>query len=189
MSARFTPPDNEAMVGPFAQCVRHPNATPLTYHGTNSWILAAPNDGACVVVDPGPDDAACIGRIAEACARRGLTVAAVAVTHDHFDHAECAEEAGRVFGAPVLGVASGTLGPGPLELPGVSLAIEVVPLPGHSSDSVGFLVEEGALVVTGDVVFAQSPTMVCWPDGRMGDYLASLDVLGAWWPSAAWSAC
>ena len=49
MSARFTPPDNEAMVGPFAQCVRHPNATPLTYHGTNSWILAAPNDGACVV--------------------------------------------------------------------------------------------------------------------------------------------
>ena len=78
----------------------------------------------------------------------------------------------------MLGVASGTLGPGPLELPGVSLAIEVVPLPGHSSDSVGFLVEEGALVVTGDVVFAQSPTMVCWPDGRMGDYLASLDVLG-----------
>ena len=79
MSARFTPPDNEAMVGPFAQCVRNPNATPLTYHGTNSWILAAPNDGACVVVDPGPDDAACIGRIAEACARRGLTVAAVAM--------------------------------------------------------------------------------------------------------------
>ena len=75
-------------------------------------------------------------------------------------------------------MAAGTLGPGPLELPGVSLAIEVVPLPGHSSDSVGFLVEEGALVVTGDVVFAQSPTMVCWPDGRMGDYLASLDVLG-----------
>ena len=79
MSARFTPPDNEAMVGAFAQCVRHPNATPLTYHGTNSWILAAPDDGACLVVDPGPDDAACIGRIAEACARRGLTVAAVAM--------------------------------------------------------------------------------------------------------------
>ena len=77
MSARFAPPDNEAMVGAFAQCVRHPNATPLTYHGTNSWILAAPDDGACLVVDPGPDDAACIGRIAEACARRGLTVAAV----------------------------------------------------------------------------------------------------------------
>lgn len=178
MSARFAPPDNEAMVGAFAQCVRHPNATPLTYHGTNSWILAAPDDGACLVVDPGPDDAACIGRIAEACARRGLTVAAVAVTHDHFDHAECAEEASRVFGAPVLGMAAGTLGCGPLELPGVSLSIEVVPLPGHSSDSVGFYVEEGALVVTGDVVFAQSPTMVCWPDGRMGDYLASLDVLG-----------
>ena len=45
MSARFTPPDNEAMVGPFAQCVRHPNATPLTYHGTNSWILAVGHAG------------------------------------------------------------------------------------------------------------------------------------------------
>lgn len=114
---------------------------------------------------------------------------AVAVTHDHFDHAECAEEAGRVFGAPVLGMAAGTLGCGPLELPGVSLSIEVVPLPGHSSDSVGFYVEEGALVVTGDVVFAQSPTMVCWPDGAWATIWRVWTCLGAWWPSAAWSAC
>ncbi|MFR1168385.1 MAG: hypothetical protein ACLSDQ_12875 [Adlercreutzia equolifaciens] len=45
---RFTPPDN-GMVGPFAQCVRHPT-TPLTYHGTNSWIFAARTTAA--VVDP-----------------------------------------------------------------------------------------------------------------------------------------
>ena len=107
----------------------------------------------------------------------GLSVMAGPILHLLYP-ARPEEAAAAAWHLSVLGVASGTLGPGPLELPGVSLAIEVVPLPGHSSDSVGFLVEEGALVVTGDVVFAQSPTMVCWPDGRMGDYLASLDVLG-----------
>ena len=48
MSARFTPPDNEAMVGPFAQCVRHPNATPLTYHGTNISKTAPMLTASCV---------------------------------------------------------------------------------------------------------------------------------------------
>ena len=54
MSARFAPPDNEAMVGVFAQCVRHPNATPLTYHGTNSWILAAPTTPPASGASPRP---------------------------------------------------------------------------------------------------------------------------------------
>lgn len=170
-------PETGEMVGECAQCVRHPNASPLTYHGTNSWIVAAPGDAACIVVDPGPDDAACIGRIAEACARRNLRVAAIVLTHDHFDHAECADEAAQVFDAPVLGAARGTLEAGVLAVPGVSLAMEAVPLPGHSSDSMGLYVDEGAFVVTGDVIFAQSSTMVCWPDGRLQEYLESLDRL------------
>ncbi len=172
-------PENGAVYGGVAQCVRHPNVSPLTYTGTNTWVLAAPGDGACIVVDPGPDDGEAPGRIAQVLARRGLSVAAVALTHGHPDHGGCAAVSGRLFGAPVLGGTGAPLAAGPLTLPGVSLAVEVVPLPGHSSDSVGFLVEEGGLVVTGDVIFAQSPTMVCWPDGRLDDYLASLDVLDA----------
>ncbi len=171
-------PDNEALVSPCAQCVRHGNASALTYSGTNTWVLCAPGDGAALVVDPGPDDPAAPARIGAALARRGLRAAAVVLTHDHPDHAGRAAAASALLGAPVLGRAAGTLAVGPLAVPGVSLTVEAVPLPGHSSDSVGLLVEEDALMVTGDMIFAQSPTMVCWPDGHMGDYLASLDTLG-----------
>lgn len=170
-------PENGAMVGPWAQCVRHPNATPLTYHGTNTWILAHPAEERCVVVDPGPDEAACVERIEAAFTARGLTPSAVLLTHDHADHAGCAAACAERWGAPVLGLRAGTLAPGPLEVAGVGLSLEVLPLPGHSSDSVAFSVGDADLAVTGDVLFAQSPTMVCWPDGRMGDYLESLDAL------------
>lgn len=170
-------PENGAMVGGWAQCVRHPNASPLTYRGTNTWILADPLAGACAVADPGPDDAACIGRIEAALAARGLAVAAVLLTHDHADHAGCAAACGERWDVPVLGLRAGTLAPGELVLEEAGLRLEVVALPGHSSDSVGIFVPEAALMVTGDVLFAQSSTMVCWPDGRMGDYLASLDAL------------
>lgn len=170
-------PENGAMVGPWAQCVRHPNATPLTYRGTNTWILAHPAEDRCVVVDPGPDGTACVERIEEALAARGLAVAAVLLTHDHADHAGCAPICAECWGALVLGLRAGTLAAGAVEVADVGLSLEAVPLPGHSSDSAAFYVAEADLMVTGDVLFAQSPTMVCWPDGRMDDYLASLDAL------------
>lgn len=191
MNGRGVIPANEAMVGQYAECVRHENVSPLTYKGTNTWILAAPGDDRCLVVDPGPADEACVDRIAAACRKRALSVAAIALTHRHPDHAGCAQTASEVLGAPVLCAPSprrevdpavicevdGDLEPGPLVVGGVSLAIEVVPLPGHSSDSVGFYVPDGDFVVTGDVIFAQSSTMVCWPDGRLDDYMDSLDRL------------
>lgn len=175
--ARLHTPEDGAMVGRHAQCVRHDNASPLTYRGTNTWLLANPSEHTGVVVDPGPDDAGCLEHIVRACEQRDMEVRAVLLTHDHADHAGCAAAAGERFGVPVLGLRDGSLQPGPLAIDGVDLPMEVLALPGHSSDSVGFYVPDGDLIVTGDVLFAQSPTMVCWPDGRMGDYLASLDAL------------
>lgn len=177
MAAPRHTPENEAMVGPFAQCVRHDNATPLTYRGTNTWVLANPEEDYCVLVDPGPAGERAVRAAEEACRHRGLTVRAIVLTHDHPDHAGCAEDAASALGAPVLSWRAGTLSAGSLAVPDVSLTLEVVPLPGHSSDSVGIYVAEGNLMVTGDVLFAQSSTMVCWPDGRLADYLASLDKL------------
>lgn len=177
MAGRRHTPENEAMVGPFAQCVRHDNASPLTYRGTNTWILANSRQSDCVLVDPGPAGDRAVRAAEEACLHRGLKVRAIVLTHDHPDHAGCAEAAASALDAPVLGWRAGTLAPGPLAVPGVDLALEVVPLPGHSSDSVGIYVADGDLMVTGDMLFAQSSTMVCWPDGRLADYLDSLDKL------------
>lgn len=174
---RARTPENGAMVGRYAQCVRHPNASPLTYQGTNTWILAHPDEANCVVVDPGPDDPTSLDRIAGACAARGLKVLAVLLTHDHPDHVGCATACAEAFGAPLYGMRAKTLEAGPFPVKGVGLSMETLALPGHSSDSVGLYVAEADLIVSGDVLFAQSPTMVCWPDGRMDDYLASLDAL------------
>nr|WP_306812507.1 MBL fold metallo-hydrolase [Adlercreutzia mucosicola] len=176
-SARPHTPADGVVVGGHAQCVRHPNASPLTYRGTNTWLLAAPGASWAVVVDPGPDDPSCLERIEAALTARGMGVSAVLLTHDHADHAGCAVAAAARFDAPVRGLRAGTLAAGPLVVDGTDLVLEVLELAGHSSDSVGFYVPDGDLIVTGDVLFAQSPTMVCWPDGRMGDYLASLDRL------------
>ncbi len=172
-------PLHESMVGAFAQCVRHPNASPLTYRGTNTWVLAAPGDVRCVLVDPGPADSAYVRRDVACLAQRGLDVAAIVLTHVHPDHAGCAHELADEVAAPVLCLADGSLAPGPLAIEGVTLAMQVLPLPGHSSDSAGLYVADDDFIVTGDVLFAQSSTMVCWPDGRLDDYLASLDALAS----------
>lgn len=35
-------------------CVRANNPSPMTYVGTNSWIVAEPGAKECVVIDPAP---------------------------------------------------------------------------------------------------------------------------------------
>ena len=53
------------------------------------------------------------------------------------------------------------------------------PRPGHTADSVCFLVEAGGerVVFTGDTILGRGTTVVAWPDGDLGDYLASLELL------------
>ena len=36
------------------RCVRANNPSPMTYVGTNSWIVAEPGAKECVVIDPAP---------------------------------------------------------------------------------------------------------------------------------------
>jgi glyoxylase-like metal-dependent hydrolase (beta-lactamase superfamily II) len=65
------------------------------------------------------------------------------------------------------------------------LEIRVLATPGHTSDSVCFhLPADGpqGSVLTGDTILGRGTTMLDYPDGTLGDYLASLDrleVLGA----------
>ena len=62
----------------------------------------------------------------------------------------------------------------------------MVATPGHTSDSVCFhLPGDGphGSVLTGDTILGRGTTMLDYPDGTLGDYLASLDRLEALGPA------
>jgi glyoxylase-like metal-dependent hydrolase (beta-lactamase superfamily II) len=78
-------PWSGGVVSPYATCVLAPNPSPMTLDGTNTWVLGAEDDSACLVVDPGPDDARHRDAVLAAVGPR--QVAAVLLTHGHPDHA------------------------------------------------------------------------------------------------------
>jgi glyoxylase-like metal-dependent hydrolase (beta-lactamase superfamily II) len=163
-------------VTPSASVLLADNPSVMTLEGTNTWILRAPDSVACVVVDPGPDDVEHLRRVA-ACG----PVAQVLLTHGHPDHAEGARRfAGLAGGVPVRaldpalrlgdeGLAGGDV------VAAAGLEIRVLATPGHTGDSLCFLVEDA--VLTGDTVLGRGTTVVAHPDGKLADYLDSLRAL------------
>lgn len=167
--------------------LRAPNPGPMTLDGTNTWILRAPGEELGVVIDPGPLDEGHLGRIAA----RG-PFRSILITHGHHDHVEGAARLSELLGStPVL--AADPRHGGPLKQALVSkpgevtgradgLAIQVLDTPGHTADSVCFLVECGdeRVMFTGDTILGRGTTVVAKPDGDLGAYLTSLDVLTAY---------
>ena len=154
-----------------------PNPGPMTLEGTNTWLLAAPG-GRTVVVDPGPDDP---GHLARVRAEAG-DIALVLLTHGHPDHGAGARTLAREAGVGVRAVDPahrlGDEGLGDGEHVTVDdLVVTVLATPGHSSDHVCFVLPEAGVVLTGDHVLGRGTTVVAHPDGRMRDYLDSLDRL------------
>ena len=83
-------------VTPLASVLLEPNPSPMTLEGTNTWVLRAPGEEGCVVVDPGDDDPEHLERVAA----HG-PVALVLLTHRHHDHAAGARRFAQLTGAPV----------------------------------------------------------------------------------------
>jgi len=171
-------------VGRYAYCVLADNAGPMTLDGTNTWVLSTPGEGAALVVDPGPDDVRHRAAILGAVAERGARVVTVLLTHGHADHSEGARALAQACGAPVRALdpahtlgAEGLVGGAVVALPG--LRLDVVATPGHTGDSLSFVLRQAGAVLTGDTVLGRGTTVVAHPDGRLADYLASLDVLQA----------
>ncbi|HKE68637.1 MAG TPA: MBL fold metallo-hydrolase, partial [Nocardioidaceae bacterium] len=54
------------------------------------------------------------------------------------------------------------------------LEVRVVATPGHSSDSLSFVLPAESAVLTGDTVLGRGTTVVAHPDGELGAYLGSL---------------
>jgi glyoxylase-like metal-dependent hydrolase (beta-lactamase superfamily II) len=143
--------------------VRADNAGPMTLDGTNSWILTAPG-GRSVLVDPGPFDEEHLDRLA---AHRPSLIL---VTHAHPDHVDgLSALVERLGDVPVWERVEERRA-----LDGLDIAL--LATPGHTADSVSFRVEGygDRVVLTGDTILGRGTTVVAYPDGDLGSYLASL---------------
>ena len=201
--ARQPPPRGASRLSPLVRRLVAPNASPLTFNGTCTYIVGK---GEVAVIDPGPNEASHLEAILAATA--GERIAAILVTHTHRDHSSlgsrlCERTGARVVGAaPFVPQGDGVegldsahdrnyapdraLGDGERYV-GRGFTLEVVATPGHCSNHLCFaLIEERALF-SGDHVMAWSTSVVVPPDGSMGAYIASLERLRArddriFWP-------
>jgi glyoxylase-like metal-dependent hydrolase (beta-lactamase superfamily II) len=170
-------------VTPLASVLLQDNPSPMTLEGTNTWVLRAPGERACVVVDPGDHDPEHQRRVAA----HG-PVALVLLTHRHHDHAAGARRFAELTGAPVraldpsLVLGSEALGDGDV-VAAAGCELRVVATPGHTSDSLSFLLDgpdaAGPAVLTGDTILGRGTTVIAHPDGALGPYLSSLRRLAA----------
>jgi glyoxylase-like metal-dependent hydrolase (beta-lactamase superfamily II) len=154
-----------------------PNPGPMTLDGTNTWVLREPGEAGTVVVDPGPLDETHLSRVAE----HG-PVRLIVLTHGHLDHSEGAARLHELTGAPVLARdpqwcidAEPLVGGRAEPVDGVEWL--TVLTPGHSSDSVSLLLPADRALLTGDTILGRGTTVVAHPDGRLADYLDSLQRL------------
>lgn len=166
-------------LGDHAYAVLAPNPGPMTLDGTNTWVLRAPGDDVAVVVDPGPLDEghlqAVLAQVEQLGARVGLTL----ITHWHHDHTESLSRWAELVEAPIRGGGHGQPFAEDERIELGSLLIQVVPTPGHTADSVSFHLPGADVLITGDTVLGRGTTVVAYPDGALGPYLASLDTLHA----------
>jgi glyoxylase-like metal-dependent hydrolase (beta-lactamase superfamily II) len=150
-----------------------PNPGPMTYHGTNTWLIDGP-DGL-TVIDPGPDDAAHLAAIM-ACG----PVARIVLTHTHPDHVDAALPLRHATGAATYGWARPwhkTFRPDHALADGDEIAgLRAIHTPGHASDHLCFAWRDGVLF-TGDHVMSWNTSIVSPPDGDMANYMNGLRLL------------
>jgi len=153
------------------------NPGPMTLDGTNTWVLRRPGSAEMVVVDPGPDDDAHLQRLA-ALGRIPL----VLISHRHGDHTDGIDKIVAATGATVRSVGSGFLRGrgGHLRngevIEAAGLRIRVLATPGHTADSVCFVLDDA--VLTADTVLGRGTAVIDDEDGSLADYLESLRRLG-----------
>jgi glyoxylase-like metal-dependent hydrolase (beta-lactamase superfamily II) len=145
----------------------------MTLDGTNTWVLRGPGSDEMVIVDPGPDDDEHVARIAAL-----GTIPLVLISHKHGDHTDAIDKLVDRTGVVVRSVGSGFLRGlgGPLTdgevIDAAGLRITVMATPGHTADSLSFLVDDA--VLTADTVLGRGTTVIDDEDGSLRDYLESL---------------
>ena len=194
----FDPPHGIAQeVGPGIRRILAPNPSPMTFRGTNTYLLG---DRQVAVIDPGPDETAHLQSILAALGPN-QQVTHILVTHSHLDHSPLARRLAQETGARIYGYGasdtgrsaimrqlaeSGLVGGGegvdPDFLPDVGVDDGAVLegegwrvtahwTPGHFGNHLCFSLREA--VFTGDLVMGWASSLVSPPDGDLTDFMAS----------------
>ena len=168
---------------------------------TNSYLYADDATQHAFVIDPGFESE----RIVAAVRDKGLTVERVLVTHGHFDHIGAARDVAQTLGVPICaGERSRGYFADPtynlsrqffppdgftipenevtfladdavISLAEGSLALRLVPTPGHTEDGVMYVAEtEPHLAFVGDTIFRASYGATHFPGGDERTLLASI---------------
>ena len=164
----------------------------------NCYLIRREDAAEAVIVDPG-DEAP---RLLAALEEMGASLAAILVTHTHFDHVGAVAPVARATGAEVWVPAGERMvladimsyvpfeGFGPFEsheaehtveggerLELAGLEIDVLPTPGHSPAHVTFSIPDANAVFSGDVLFKGSVGRVDLPGGDWPTLLESIRLL------------
>ncbi len=194
MNFRYGEP--EAMAPGVVRLVA-PNPSPFTFRGTNTYLVGTTK---LAVIDPGPDHEAHRAAILAAAAGRPITH--ILVTHAHRDHSDGVAALAAATGAQIAGFGRGgerarteaahmpsgkefvdydftpavRLGHGDVIDAG-EWALEALHSPGHAPDHLCFALKGHRIVFAGDHVMAWNTTVIAPPEGRMADYIVSLEML------------
>jgi glyoxylase-like metal-dependent hydrolase (beta-lactamase superfamily II) len=161
---------------------------PLGSYQTNCYIAWGENSDDCIVIDPGYEPETVLAEVI----RLGKSVAAILLTHGHFDHVGGVRWLSMETDCPIylhLGELSlpESFTDGPLlythsygegdvlELAG--LGLRVLHTPGHTPGSVCLLCED--TMFSGDTLFMDSCGRTDFPGGNGGEMRKSLRRLAA----------
>nr|WP_309502343.1 MBL fold metallo-hydrolase [uncultured Roseovarius sp.] len=196
--AAFDPvPGQPEPVAPRLRRILAPNPSPMTWRGTNTYLLGSRD---IAVIDPGPDDdahlAAILGTLTP-----GQRITHILVTHAHLDHSPLAARLSAQTGAPVhaFGNAqagrsavmtelarSGTVAGGEgvdhgfapdiilqddAALEGPDWRLQALWTPGHFGNHLSFRSDH--MIFTGDLVMGWASSLVSPPDGDLSDFMSS----------------
>lgn len=156
------------------------NPSPMTYNGTNTWIIEYGNE--VNLIDPGPDDDAHLQDVLNIIGRRKLRH--IILTHTHSDHSGNAKALQNATGAPIVAYKHPfniKLLPDTVLNDGDTIdGLTAIYTPGHAADHLCFqyrALKDHKILFSGDHVMSWSSSIVNPPDGDMRDYYRSLELV------------